>query len=184
MESPSTAVTFGTVPSARWSPSAHHRYVDLFRDLMASEKLTVRAVARRAGISKSRIGLLLHADAEQRGEMYLREYHLLLSAFDLDEMEAIVLVNTYQNMPLARHVRFRSLLALLATLFTELPPTLLKRIEMISGFDGSEVHRSWTDHLMNFVVDKLADGVCEIIARRESLFEMDPELAVRLGTRS
>lgn len=149
---------------------------------MESEALTLRAVALKSGLSKSRVGLLLHADAEKRREMYLHEYHRLLSAFDLDEMEAIVLVNTYQNMAMARHARFRALLNLLSSLFTELPPALLRRIELISGFDGTEVHRYWKDHLMNFVIDKLADGVCEIVARRENPFEIDRDLAARLGT--
>lgn len=184
MNSLSTAATFNAVISACWSPRAHHRYVDLFRDLMTAEKITIRTLSLKTGLSKSRVGLLLHPDIEQRPEMFLHEFHRLLSAFDLDEMEAIVLVNTYQNMGLARNARFRGLLSLLALVFTELPPTLLRRIELITGFDGSEVRRSWKDHIMNLVCDKLSEGVCELITRRESLFDYDHELAKRLGTAS
>ena len=180
MDSRTTIATIDSVFAARWSADTHHRYVDLFRDLMISDKLSQRTISLKAGLSKTRVGQILHGTAEHRSDMYLHEFHRLLAAFDLDEMEALVLVNTYHHMSLARNERFRGLLALLAVIFRELPPNLLRRIEQITGFDGSEVHISWKDHIMGAVIDKVSEGVVEISTRKECPFNFDQELARRL----
>lgn len=136
---------------------------------MAERGLHLRELAMKAGISKSRLGLLLHSDARKRPCISLVEFQKILAALDMSIIQAIISVEASTDLKVVHDDRFATLLAMLSELFTGLPSMLIAALDEIEGIDGTEIRREWAVPLKEAMVEKLVKEVTQILARRAVL---------------
>ena len=72
---PATSPSRGPMP-----PAADCLYIDLILDIMVKERIKLRDLSARAGISKTRLGVLLHRDPAKRSAIGLVELQMILDA--------------------------------------------------------------------------------------------------------
>lgn len=164
--------------SAAGTDDAHHLtdveprdYIPLIQQAMAERGLHIRELALKTGISKSRLGLLLHSDPAKRPSLYLVEFQTILSALDISIILAIISVESAIDQKIVHDERFATLLAMLSELFSGLPSMLIQALDEIEGIDGTEIRREWAAPLKEAVVEKLVKEVTKIMARRAVLSE-------------
>jgi len=131
----------------------------------------IRELALKTGISKSRLGLLLHSDPSKRPNLSLVEFQTILSALDISIILAIISVESAIDQKVVHDERFGTLLAMLSELFSGLPSMLIQALDEIEGIDGTEIRREWAVPLKEAVVEKLVKEVTKIMARRAVLTE-------------
>ena len=81
----------------------------------------------RAGISKSRLGRILHSNCAERASITLSEFRVLLEALEIDLIQAIIKVESIRDQKVLADERYVALIAMLANLFKELPASLRSR---------------------------------------------------------
>jgi transcriptional regulator with XRE-family HTH domain len=146
-------------------------YIPLIQRTMTERGLHIRELALKTGISKSRLGLLLHRNAAKRPNISLVEFRKILNALDISIMQAIISVETAIDETAVHDERFATLLSMLSELFSGLPAMLIQALDEIDGIDGTEIRREWADPLKEAVVEKLVKEVTRIMARRAVLTE-------------
>lgn len=144
-------------------------FIPLILEAMSEHGIGQRKLALKTGISKTRLGLLLHHDPAKRAAMYLFEFQQILDALDINIIQAIIAVETYRNPKLFLDERFQTSIAMLAELFEGLPSMLVAALDEIEGMDGSEVRKEWAGPLRQAVVEKLVKEVGAVMARRAHL---------------
>lgn len=73
-------------------------YVPLILRAMACKKATQRKLAHLTGISKSRLGVLLHSKPEKRVTMTLPEFETILHALGMNLVHAYVCLKTFKGL--------------------------------------------------------------------------------------
>lgn len=146
-------------------------YVMMIRKAMAERGLHIRELSLRAGISKSRLGLLLHSDPRKRPNISLVEFQKILAAMGISIIQAIISVESQIDPDMLYDERFTTLLLMLSELFSGLPSRLIQALDEIEGIDGTEIRREWATPLKEAVVEKLVKEVTRILARRAELTE-------------
>jgi transcriptional regulator with XRE-family HTH domain len=142
-------------------------FIPLILDAMSEKNIGQRKLAMRAGISKSRLGLLLHSDPAKRSTMSLSEFQKILNALEINIVQAVITVETYRDQKLFHDERFATSLAMLTEVFRDLPAMLVAALDEIEGMDGTEVRKEWAGPLRQAVVEKLVKEVTAVMARRE-----------------
>lgn len=147
-------------------------FIPLILDAMAEKGIGQRKLALKSGISKSRLGLLLHSNPAKRTGMSLSEFQLILDALDINLVQAVITVETYNDQKLFLDERFQTSLAMLTELFHGLPAMLVAALDEIEGMDGTEVRKEWAGPLRKAVVEKLVKEVSAVMARRAHLSQV------------
>lgn len=151
----------------------HRRdYIPLIIEAMVEKRIGQRRLAIKAGISKTRLGLLLHSNPSKRATMSLPEFHKILDALDINIVQAVIAVETYCDQKLFRDERFATSIAMLTDLFKGLPAMLVAALDEIEGMDGTEVRKEWAGPLRQAVVEKLVKEVTAVMARRATLSQV------------
>lgn len=154
------------------SVNAYERdFVPLILDAMIEQSIGQRKLALKTGISKSRLGLLLHSVPDKRAIMSLSEFQRILDALDINIVQAVIAVETYHDRKLFHDERFATSIAMLTELFKGLPSMLIAALDEIEGMDGTEVRREWAGPLRQAVVEKLVKEVTSVMARREQMYQ-------------
>jgi transcriptional regulator with XRE-family HTH domain len=146
-------------------------YIDLMRQAMAAKDLGLRPLAQKTGISKSRLGRILHPKLAERSPITMGEFRVLLEALDIDLLQAIIKVESIRDRQVSADERYVALIAMLANLFKELPGSLIEALAEIDGLDGSEVRREWAPRLKTVVIKRMVQEVTDVMRRREQIFE-------------
>lgn len=147
-------------------------YIPLILDAMSDGNIGQRKLALMAGLSKSRLGLLLHSDPAKRARMTLCEFRQILNALNINIIQAVITVETYGDPELFHDERFATSIAMLTDLFKDLPAMLVAALDEIEGMDGTEVRKEWAGPLRQAVVEKLVKEVTAVMARRDSLSQV------------
>jgi len=145
-------------------------YIPMISQAMIDSHLPLRALALKTGISKSRLGLLLHRDAAKRPNMSLVEFQTILNAVGLSVIQAVIRVETIRDQALLRDERYATSFALLGSVFQDLPAKLIEALEELEGIDGSEIRQEWAEPLLAAVVERVVRAVTEVQARRAAMF--------------
>lgn len=146
-------------------------YIGLIRRTVTERGLSLRDLALKAGLSKSRVGRILHSDPRERVPVTLNEFQALLRALEIDIIQAIIKVEAISDMQVLADERYVALIAMLAKLFKGLPSGLVEALAEIDGLDGSEVRKEWAPQLQMFVIKKMVHEVTNVMRRREQIFE-------------
>jgi len=141
-------------------------FIPLILEAMSDQNVGQRKLALKAGISKSRLGLLLHSNPDKRVGMTLAEFQQILAALDINIVQAAIAVEADRDEALFHDQRFATSLAMLSELFKGLPSMLLTALDEIEGMDGTEVRKEWAGPLRQAVIEKLVKEVSAVMARR------------------
>jgi len=147
-------------------------YASLIRRTMAEKQIGHRKLALVTGISKTRLGCLLHGNPAKRGAISLDEFKRILRGLDISIVRAFITVESDGDPTLFHDRRFATTVAMLTELFQGLPATLLAALDQIEGIDGTEVRKEWAGPLRQAVVEKLVKEVSAVMARRETLSQL------------
>lgn len=148
-------------------------YIPLILESMAAQDIAQRALAHRAGINKTRLGLLLHRDPAKRSVMTQPELEKILHALGTNILQAYTCLETFQGLDPLDRQRYSTIIAMLCDMFAELPRKIIEALDEINGIDGSEVKRDWGAPLQRAVVKKVAEEVVKIRERRARLTDGD-----------
>lgn len=151
---------------------AQRDFIPLILEAMSEQNVGQRKLALKTGISKTRLGLLLHSDPAKRAAMYLGEFQQTLGALDINVVQAMIAVETYRDPKLFLDERFQTSIAMLTELFKGLPSMLVAALDEIEGMDGTEVRKEWAGPLRQAVIEKLVKEVGAVMARRAHLAQI------------
>ena len=151
---------------------AQRDFIPLILEAMSEQNVGQRKLALKTGISKTRLGLLLHSDPAKRAAMYLSEFQQILGALDINVVQAMIAVETYRDPKLFLDERFQTSIAMLTELFKGLPSMLVAALDEIEGMDGTEIRKEWAGPLRQAVIEKLVKEVGAVMARRAHLAQM------------
>ena len=144
-------------------------FVRLVLNAMSEKKMRQRKLALESGISKSRLGLILHSDPAKRATMSVPELWRILNALSIPLMQAAIAVETPLDELMFHDARFTNSITMLADVFKELPFLFIMALDEIEGLDGTEVRKEWAGPLRQAVVEKLIKEVTTVMARRDEL---------------
>lgn len=147
-------------------------FVPLILEAMSEQNIGQRKLALKTGISKTRLGLLLHSNPAKRAAMYLGEFQQILDALDINVVQVMIAVETYRDPKLFLDERFQTSIAMLTELFKGLPSMLVAALDEIEGMDGTEVRKEWAGPLRQAVIEKLVKEVGAVMARRAHLAQI------------
>lgn len=148
-------------------------FVPFFLDAMKARKLSQRELGLKAGLTKSRIGLILHKVPDKRASMTFVEFQLLLRALGISHGEAIIAVELQEQADLAGDGRFQTSIKMLCDIFYGLPPALIGALAEIGGFDGSEIRKEWAPTLQTALIEAVLKQVDAVMHRRDKLTHLD-----------
>ena len=146
--------------------SAEPDYVPLINTAMDNQKLGVRQIAIKTGISKTRLGRILHRDPDQRAPMTLPEFQTILRALNMDLMHAIISVEMARDLELMGDERFTTLVTMLSTLFQGLPHRIIEALRELDGMDGTEIRKEWGGYFQAAVIRKMVGEISNVLRRR------------------
>ncbi len=150
----------------------HHSYISVIHRAMTSHSISRRKLASLAGVSRSRLAILLHGDPSKRAAMTLLEFEKILSALDIDILQAIIRAETFQDDKIVDEGRYMTVIAMLSEMFKGLPLMLVTALEELDGIDGTEVRKEWAGPLRAAVVTRLLKEVSSVMARRADFAEI------------
>jgi hypothetical protein len=148
-------------------------FIPLILQTMAETDTAQRKLALKTGISKSRLGVLLHHDPEKRSPMTLDEFQVILHALDTNIVQAFIRLETFREPRAVRSNDYGTLIAMLCDVFVTLPKKLIEVLDAFDGLDGSEVRKEWAPPLQKAVLKRLADEVLAVSERRARLAQSD-----------
>ena len=91
-----------------------HLYIALIQRAMQAKDISLRSLSMRAGISKSRLGRILHSNCAERASITLSEFRVLLEALEIDLIQAIIKVESIRDQKVLADERYVALIAMLA----------------------------------------------------------------------
>lgn len=148
-------------------------FVPLIRSAMSRNNIPQRKLALLTGISKSRLGLLLHSDSNKRSPMMVNELQIILHAIGVDLVEAYIRIKTFEAVERALVERHDTMISMLCDAFIDLPQRAIVTISALEGVDGSETRRDWAAPVQRAIVRRLVEEVAAKVARRKRLVESD-----------
>lgn len=139
--------------------------IELVREAMGAEKLTIRDLAVYSGIKKTRLGAILHGTPTKRSPATLAEYQRILRTLGISMIQASVKIEASVHADESA----RRLYDLLAQLYVQLPPQVMAALDDLSGVDTSIIRTEWSGPLTQAITRKLVDTIVRIQDRRDSL---------------
>jgi DNA-binding Xre family transcriptional regulator len=153
--------------------TAGRDYVPLILRTMAQTDTAQRKLAFKTGISKSRLGVLLHRDPAKRSAMTVGELETILRALDSNVVQAFIRLETFPIQAQMDETRYATLIAMLCEFFVSLPKGLIEVLESLDGLDGSEVRKEWASPLQKAVIKRVSEEVLAVTERRARLAQSD-----------
>lgn len=148
-------------------------YVPLILTTMAEMKDTQRKLAVRTGISKSRLGALLHGDPGKRSTMTLPEFERILHALDMNLVHAYVCLKAFKDLDAYHRRCYSGAVFMLCDICVGAPQKMIPVLEALGGIDGTEVRHSWSPAFQNSFIKKVAEEIEAIHERRDRLSKLD-----------
>lgn len=141
--------------------------------MMAAHDAGQRQLARMTGISKSRLGALLHRNPTKRAVMAVPELEKILHALGMTLLQALACLETYAHFDPRTRERYGVLVIMLCNMFAGLPARVIMTLEEINGIDGSEVNLGWSSPLQKGVVTRIATEAVQTQMRRARMAQGD-----------
>lgn len=148
-------------------------YIPLILETMTDCASAQRKIACKTGISKSRLGVILHRNPDKRSPMTLDEFEAILQALDIDMVQAYIRLETLQGLEVFQRARYATLIAMLCEAFVGLPKQLITMLDELEGIDGSEVRKEWASPLQKAVIRRIIEEVTAVMERRSRIAESD-----------
>ena len=141
--------------------------------MMVLKDVGQRRLAELTGIGKSRLGLLLHSDADKRSPLTVDELQIILHALGTDMIAAYMRTKAGEKIEQPLIERHDALISMLSDAFVDLPEMLIVLLEEFDGIDGSEVRRDWAPAIRRALARRLVEEVNAKLERRARLAQSD-----------
>lgn len=148
-------------------------YVRLIRDLMAAHDTPHRSLAEKTGISKSRLGRILHKNPRKRLHMTVEELEGILSALGTNILKAFLRTEALQGLDPSDHARYGSVINLVGEIVENLGRELINTLEEMGGLDGTEPQPHWVGILRKGWIEDISKAVAFVMGRRTVISERD-----------
>jgi hypothetical protein len=148
-------------------------YVPLILQTMAEKNATHRRLAELTGISKSRMGVLLHVNPKRRKTMTLPEFERILHALGMNLVHAYVCLKTFKDLEPYYRQCYSGAVFMLCDICVGTPLKMIPVLEALGGVDGTEIRQTWSPAFQNSFIKKVAEEVEAIHERRERLSKTD-----------
>lgn len=148
-------------------------YVPLILLTMAEKNATQRKLALLTGISKSRLGVLLHKDPEKRATMTLPEFERILHALGMNLVHAYVCLKAFKNLDADYRKYYSSAVFMLCDICLGSPGKMIGALEELGGIDGTEIRQHWSPALQNALIKKVSEEIEVVHKRRDHPFNDD-----------
>lgn len=141
-------------------------YIELILRTMRLKRISLRALARKTGIGKSRLGLLLHHDPARRCEISLTETKIIFDALDIDVFAAVICVEGFRDISVLDRPPYPSVIALLRVIYRWLPIELVEAMADYEHIDDGDVRPEWAVGLQRAFVKRVVKEVSRRAAER------------------
>lgn len=148
-------------------------YVSLILQAMAEKSTPQRKLAVLTGISKSRLGVLLHKDPEKRATMTLPEFERILHALGMNLVHAYVCLRTFKDLDAYYRKCYSTAVLMLCDICVGAPRKMIGVLEELGGIDGTEIRLNWSPAFQNAFIKKVTEEVEAIHKRRNRLTDDD-----------
>ena len=148
-------------------------YIRLIRDLMTAHDTRHRSLAEKTGISKSRLGRILHQSPQKRLSMTVDELEAILHALGTNILKAFLRTEALRDLDPSDHARYESVLNLVGDIVKDLGQELVKTLENMNGIDGTEPQPHWVGILRNGWIEDIAKAVAFVMGRRTVITQRD-----------
>lgn len=153
--------------------AARDGYIELIRRTKDYKGESLRTLAERTGIGKSRLGLLLHQNPTRRPEMGLTELKILFNALEIDTFAAVICIEAFGDSRVLDKSNYRSVIALLCVVFRCLPVELVEAMDSVDHIEGSDVRPEWAIGLQRAVVRRIIREIRKIAAAKHVDWDKD-----------
>lgn len=151
-------------------------YVPLILQTMAEKNATHRKLAELTGISKSRMGVLLHGDPKKRKTMTLPEFERILHALGMNLVHAYVCLHVFKALDADYRKYYSGVVFMLCDICLGAPQKMIPVLEALGGIDGTEIRQIWSPTLQNALVKKVSKEIEVVHKRRDHPFDDDDSL--------
>lgn len=148
-------------------------YIELMRRAKRMQGISLRDLADRTGIGKSRLGLLLHENASQRPEINLIETKIIFDALDIDVFYAVICVEGFGNIDVLDSPRHNSVISLLRIIYRWLPLELVQTMAEYDHIDEADVRPEWAVGLQRAFVRRVVGEISRRAAERLAGWDRD-----------
>ncbi len=148
-------------------------YIRLIRDMMAANDTPHRSLAEKTGISKSRLGRILHKNPRKRLHMTVEELEGILSALGTNILKAFLRTEALQGLDPSDHARYGSVINLVGEIVENLGRELINTLEEMGGLDGTEPQPHWVGILRKGWIEDISKAVAFVMGRRTVISERD-----------
>lgn len=139
---------------------------------MRTDGVSIRMLAARSDIKRSRLGKLLHSDPTRRTQMSYPEFRKILDALGIDLLQALICVESIRDLELISETRYSLLIPMVCVMAKELPGELIQALEHVEGIDGTEVRPEWAGVLRKSVIQRIIHAMTTTASRRAALSEL------------
>ena len=140
--------------------------VDFILARIEASGLSKRQAAVKAGISRSRMGEILHRSPEKRSPMRLDEIASVLDAIGATHLEATIAAELMESTAKANVQAVSAIASMLTELLQGLPEQLADIIEHIDGLEYDDVRREHGRRVRALVIRVFTDEYTGLAARR------------------
>ncbi|MDF0546038.1 helix-turn-helix transcriptional regulator [Sphingobium sp. H39-3-25] len=148
-------------------------YIRLIRDLMAAHDTPHRSLAEKTGISKSRLGRILHQSSQKRLSMTVDELEAILQALGTNILKAFMRTEALRDLDPSDQARYDSVINLVGDIVKDLGKELVRTLETMNGLDGTEARPEWAAILRNGWIEDIAKAVAFVMGRRTVITQRD-----------
>lgn len=141
-------------------------YIELILRIMRLKRVSLRTLASKTRIGKSRLGLLLHSDRSRRPEISLTETKIIFDALDIDTFGAVICVEGFRDISVLDRPPYRSVIALLRVIYRWLPIELVQAMAEYEHIDDADVRPEWAVGLQRAFVKRVVKEVSRRAAER------------------
>ena len=141
--------------------------VDFILARIEANGTSKRRVALQTGISRSRLGKVLHNSAEKRCPIKLDEIAQLLRALGISHMEAKLAAEQFEKSSQCKAEAVTNVASMLTAVFEGLPEQLADIIAHIDGLEFDDIRREHGKRVRALVVKVLTDEYTDMAQRRE-----------------
>jgi hypothetical protein len=146
-------------------------YVPLILQTMAEKNTTHRRLALLTGISKSRLGVLLHKAREKRATMTLPEFERILHALGMNLVHAYICLNAFKDLDSDYKKYYSSAVLMLCDICLGSPRKMIGALEELGGIDGTEIRQHWSPALQKALIKRVSAEIEIVHKRRDHPFD-------------
>ncbi|KFG90805.1 hypothetical protein BV98_001336 [Sphingobium herbicidovorans NBRC 16415] len=128
-----------------------NRYIPVIHGMLDERKMTLRDLAVRSQISKSRLGIILHRQPTKRVIMQLPEFIAILHALGFELVHAWAGAKKLESSDIVQDKSFNALYEFLVEFNVTFPEMMLNTPEM----EGVEFRKEWSRPLAALLIQRV-----------------------------